>query len=89
MASVDNPTTGFHYVYILTSPSDPNCHYVGRTGNLAGRLKAHNQGRGAHTSKHRPWQVETALAFRSKEKAITFEKYLKTHSGRAFATKRL
>jgi putative endonuclease len=89
MSASDNPTTGFHYVYILTSQSESNRHYIGRTGNLAGRLKAHNQGRVAHTSKHRPWQVETALAFRNKEKAIAFEKYLKTHSGRAFATKRL
>lgn len=89
MASTDNPTTGFHYVYILTSQSDPGHHYVGRTGNLVGRLQAHNQGRVAHTSTHRPWQIETALAFRSKEKAIAFEKYLKTHSGRAFAGKRL
>ena len=32
-------------------------------------------------------QIETAIAFRSKEKASAFEKYLKSHSGRAFAKK--
>jgi len=31
--------------------------------------------------------VETSIMFRSKEKAIAFERYLKSHSGRAFATK--
>jgi len=38
-------------------------------------------------SKYRPWILETAIAFRSKDKAYAFEAYLKSHSGRAFATK--
>ncbi|MGB2938555.1 MAG: GIY-YIG nuclease family protein, partial [Phycisphaerae bacterium] len=41
----------------------------------------------SHTSKFRPWQIETAVAFRSKGKAVAFEQYLKSHSGRAFAKK--
>ena len=56
--------------------------------DLDERLKDHNDGKCHHTSKHRPWKIETAIAFRSKEKAIAFEKYLKSHSGRAFASKR-
>ena len=78
----------FYYVYILVSLTDPDKHYTGRTENLEGRLKAHNAGRCPHTAKFAPWRVETAIAFRSREKAVAFEKYLKSHSGRAFATKR-
>ena len=65
----------FHYVYILVSKSNES------------RLKAHNAGQVSHTAKFRPWQIETVVAFRSSKKAIAFEKYLKSHSGRAFATK--
>ena len=78
---------GFHYVYILVSESDPDRHYTGLTENLQRRLTEHNSGKNAHTSKHRPWHLETAIAFRCRPKAIAFERYLKSHSGRAFATK--
>lgn len=77
----------FHYVYILCSITNPDRHYVGLSDDLEERLKKHNAGQCRHTSKFRPWQIETAVAFRSKEKAADFEKYLKSHSGRAFARK--
>lgn len=77
----------FHYVYILTSEADETHHYTGLTENLESRLKTHNRGHVPHTSKHLPWRIETAIAFRSHEKATEFEKYLKSHSGRAFAMK--
>jgi putative endonuclease len=80
---------GFTYVYILLSEQDATRRYTGLTDNLEARLKSHNQGNNPHTSKYRPWQIETAIAFRSREKATAFEKYLKSHSGRAFAKKRL
>ncbi|NOR05913.1 MAG: GIY-YIG nuclease family protein [Deltaproteobacteria bacterium] len=77
----------FHYVYILVSESDESRHYTGLTDDLEARLKAHNAGQVPHTAKYRPWRIETAIAFRSREKAAAFEKYLKSHSGRAFASK--
>ncbi|WP_148894929.1 GIY-YIG nuclease family protein [Geothermobacter ehrlichii] len=77
----------FHYVYILTSLACAERHYVGLTKNLEARLAAHNSGQVPHTSKYRPWQIETAIAFRSREKAVAFERYLKSHSGRAFSRK--
>ena len=77
----------FHYVYILHSLTNDDRHYVGLSEDLEERLKKHNAGQCQHTSKFGPWQIETAIAFRSKEKAVTFEKYLKSHSGRAFARK--
>lgn len=75
----------FHYVYILVSESAPTRHYIGSTADLSARLAAHNDGRVSHTSKYKPWHVETAIAFRSKEKSTAFERYLKSGSGREFA----
>ena len=77
----------FHYVYILVSELDPSRHYTGLTDDLEARLKARNSGYSDHTSNFIPWRIETAIAFRSREKAAAFELYLKSHSGRAFATK--
>jgi len=77
----------FHYVYILVSEADPSRHYTGLTQDLDARILSHNAGQVSHTAKYRPWRIETAVAFRSREKAVAFERYLKSHSGRAFATK--
>ncbi len=79
--------SSFHYVYILTSNKYPDKNYTGLTTNLDVRLKKHNHGEVKHTSKYKPWQIETAISFRNKEKAAQFEKYLKSHAGRAFASK--
>jgi len=73
------------YVYILVSEEDRSKHYTGLTVDLRQRLAHHNRGECTHTAKSRPWRIETAVAFHSKEKAIEFEKYLKTGSGREFA----
>jgi putative endonuclease len=75
----------FHYVYILVGESEPDRHYIGSTSDLNARLAAHNAGRVSHTSKYKPWSVETAIAFHRKTKAIAFERYLKSGSGREFA----
>ena len=77
----------FHYVYVLVSTSDPSQHYTGLTDDLQGRLKAHNSGQLPYTAKYRPWRIQTAIAFRCGRKARALEKYLKTHSGRAFTSK--
>jgi len=79
----------FYYVYILESQKDPEHFYTGSTEDLETRLKAHNSGKVPHTSKFRPWRIKTAIAFSNQQKAIDFEDYLKSPSGRAFAKKRL
>ncbi len=78
----------FYYVYILQSEIDDNRFYTGFTEDLDSRLEAHNSGNVAHTSKYKPWRMKTPAAFADRQKAIEFEKYLKTPSGRAFAKKR-
>ena len=78
-----------YYVYMLRSVPNPDQTYVGFTEDLKARLKAHNNGQSPHTSKHKPWTLITYLAFSEKNKAHSFETYLKSHSGKAFANKRL
>ena len=73
------------YVYILVSDHDPSKHYTGVTGDLHQRLGQHNRGECVPTAKFRPWRIETAISFRTEQKAIEFEKYLKSASGREFA----
>ena len=79
----------FYYVYILVDITTETHHYTGVTEDLHSRLAKHNAGEVPHTSKFKPWKIETAIAFSSKEKAYAyaFEAYLKTHSGRNFANR--
>ena len=75
------------YVYILRSTADGEHYYVGISDDLKSRLRQHNAGEVAHTSKHRPWTLKNYFAFEDKQKAYAFERYLKSGSGRAFAKK--
>jgi predicted GIY-YIG superfamily endonuclease len=63
--------------------------YTGATADLKQRLADHNASKSAHTSKFTPWQLAWYRAFPDKLQALSFETYLKSHSGRAFAKKRL
>ena len=67
----------------------PDHYYVGMSEDLRARLKKHNAGGVPYTSKLRPWLLNTAVAFRDRERVTAFERYLKSTSGRAFARKRL
>jgi predicted GIY-YIG superfamily endonuclease len=77
------------YVYMLRSIPNPDQTYVGFTEDLKTRLTSHNHGQSPHTAKYKPWDLITYHAFKDRSKALSFEKYLKSHSGRAFANKRL
>ena len=77
----------FFYVYILQSLKYPAHFYTGHTTDLIKRLSKHNEGGCKHTDKYLPWKIRTSIAFDTKDKALVFEKYLKSHSGRAFAKK--
>jgi predicted GIY-YIG superfamily endonuclease len=78
-----------YYVYILKSTVGTDRFYTGFTENLENRLKDHNSGKDSHTVKYKPWRIKTAIAFSDRNKALEFERYLKSPSGRAFAKKRL
>ncbi len=69
------------YVYILKSIPFPEQIYIGYTNNLTQRLKTHNDGLSSHSAKYIPWEIVTYVALSDLDKAIAFEKYLKTSSG--------
>jgi len=73
------------YVYLLQSISQPTKRYVGLTTDLKKRLKEHNTGKSPHTAKFKPWEIVVAIALTDDKRAETFEKYLKSGSGHAFA----
>jgi len=77
------------YVYLLQSIPCPEKRYIGLTSNLKNRLDAHNRGQSLHTAKFKPWELVTYVAFSNESKAVAFEEYLKSGSGRAFANRRL
>lgn len=78
-----------YFVYLLRSLSHPEQRYVGYTTDLAERLKRHNSGGSIHTARHRPWKLVCCLGFDNRQRALAFEQYLKSGSGRAFSEKRL
>jgi predicted GIY-YIG superfamily endonuclease len=72
-------------VYVLLSTVHQNRYYTGVTSNVQARLAAHNAGLSKHTATGRPWKLVTTIEFWDADKAQTFEAYLKSGSGRAFA----
>jgi putative endonuclease len=78
-----------HYVYLIQSERFPAQRYIGVTNDLKQRIPDHNEGKSPHTSKYVPWKLVTYVAFSNRQQAETFERYLKSGSGHAFAKKRL
>ncbi|MEJ2724944.1 MAG: GIY-YIG nuclease family protein [Deltaproteobacteria bacterium] len=68
-------------------PGSSGIRNIGTTSDLTSRLEAHNEGRSTHTAKYKPWKLVAYIAFSNRNKALGFEKYLKSGSGRAFAKK--
>jgi len=76
-----------YYVYLIKSINFPNQKYIGFTEDISTRLKVHNAGGSVYTAKYKPWSLHAYFAFYHKKQALNFEKYLKSHSGRAFTSK--
>ncbi len=79
----------FYYVYLIRSIPSPDQIYVGFTQDLRERFERHNQNDSPHTAKFGPWELVSYFSFSTKQTALDFEKYLKSHSGKAFMRKRL
>jgi putative endonuclease len=77
------------YVYVIRSLNSPDQSYVGATADLKRRITEHNSAKSTHTAKFMPWELVWYSAFPDTHKALKFEKYLKSHSGRAFTKMRL
>jgi putative endonuclease len=79
---------GQRFVCILRSDTEPDRHYVGLTEDPDRRLEWHNHGPSGHTVRNRPWSFVVVLEFPNERQAVRFERYLKSGSGRAFASRR-
>ena len=77
------------YVYLLQSIHYPHQRYIGIADDVEARLAKHNEGGSIHTTKYKPWNLVAYFAFEDVAKAMSFERYLKSGSGRAFANKHL
>jgi putative endonuclease len=75
------------YTYILENLQRPGARYIGHTTELRQRLTGHSAGKCPHTAKLRSWKLKFYCAFKSLALAQTFERYLKSGSGHAFANK--
>jgi putative endonuclease len=67
------------YVYMLKSNGIKSVTYVGYTNNLTKRIQLHNSGKGAKFTRGRRWKLIYKEAFRSKNKAISREYYIKNN----------
>ena len=73
------------FVYILKNAGPTPRFYSGLTSDPRRRLDDHNDGRCPHTSRHRPWQLHVVIELPDEQRAIRFEQYLESGSGRTFA----
>lgn len=77
-----------HYVYIFRLKNGQ--HYIGYTTDIDDRLGRHLCGKACATTQRVPVDsLEFYAAFRTEERARSFETYLKSSSGFAFRNKRL
>ena len=77
------------FVYVIRSLSNRDRYYTGVTYDVGSRLYSHNAGECAHTTRHRPWELDVVIAFREEARALEFVRYLKSGSGSAFAERHL
>lgn len=78
---------GKRFVYILKSDTQPARYYTGVTSDVAARLLSHNEARCRHTATGRPWHLDVVVEFSDEGRAVAFERYLKSGSGSAFASR--
>jgi putative endonuclease len=72
------------YVYILQCVDGK--YYVGYTKDFKDRMSRHRQGKVKFTCTRLPIEVKVVIAVCDQYTAIRLEDYLKTGSGRAFAS---
>ena len=76
-----------YFVYVLKLKNGQ--YYTGFTRDLEKRLLKHKNHSSATTSRLGVEELAFFASFKTKEKALEFEKYLKSSSGFAFRNKRL
>jgi len=79
-------SANMYYVYSLKCKDG---YYIGCTNDLKERLERHKKRQVKATSDRLPIELVWYVAFKEKNIAFNFEKYLKSGSGRAFTKKHL
>ena len=64
-------------------------YYIGFSSRPTERLQEHNAGKNRSTAAFAPWSLAAITSFPTKQKALAFERYLKTGSGCAFLRRHL
>ena len=73
------------FVDLQNSAQNPDQYYVGLTSDPKHRLAAHNDGDSPHTAQYKPWRLVVVIEFSCAQRALAFERYLKTGSGGEFS----
>ena len=76
-----------YYTYILRNYVTDR-YYIGFSPDLKNRLQKHKSGKVLSTKSNLNYELEWYCAFKSKTRAVAFEQYLKSGSGRALMKKR-
>lgn len=77
----------YYHVYLIKSDNDPTKFYKGFTTDITKRLAKHNNVLVKSITPYIPWNLQTVISVDSEDKVIQFERYLISHSGRAFSSK--
>jgi len=78
-----------YWIYILENLNDKTW-YIGYTSNLERRVKEHQDGSGARTTRiKKDWRLIYCEGYLDKSDAMGREEFLKSGSGRKFIKKQL
>ena len=64
---------------IVSKKDNRYTSYVGYTNNLEGRLKKHNEGKGAKSTRGKKWLLIDSKKFKNKKDAMKYEYFLKNN----------
>ena len=65
---------------IVSKKDNRYTSYVGYTNNLENRLKKHNEGKGAKSTRGKKWILIYSKKFKNKKDAMKYEYFLKKNS---------
>ena len=70
-----------YYVYLILSKKDKKTKsYVGYTNNISKRVRLHNSGKGAKSTRGRKWKIIFKKKFNNKSLAMKYEYFLKKNN---------
>jgi len=64
---------------IVSKKDERYTSYVGYTNNLKNRLKKHNEGKGAKSTRGKKWLLIYSKKFKNKKDAMKYEYFLKNN----------